>query len=162
MPVKPENKSRYPKNWMEIRQRILQRANNRCEFCGVENHTYRYNPKTGKDAYIVLTIAHLDHTPENCSEDNLKALCQRCHNQYDAEHRKQTRKGNSAENNKAITHERNWIMGREGQGRKALPVREEAPKERHCLDRVRITRGFLSTFGWSIVPRNPMDGRKAH
>ena len=28
---------------------------------------------------------------------NLKALCQRCHNQYDAEHRKQTRKGISAE-----------------------------------------------------------------
>ena len=97
MPIKPENKSRYPQNWNEIRERILQRANNRCEFCGVENHTYRHNPKTGKDAYIVLTIAHLDHTPENCSDDNLKALCQRCHNQYDAEHRKQTRKGYSAE-----------------------------------------------------------------
>ena len=97
MPIKPENKSRYPKNWKQIRERILQRAGNRCEFCGVENHTYRYNPKTGKEAYIVLTIAHLDHTPENCSDDNLRALCQRCHNQYDAEHRKQTRKGNSAE-----------------------------------------------------------------
>ena len=97
MPIKPENKSRYPKNWEEIRVRILKRANNRCEFCGVENHTYRYNPKTGKDAYIVLTIAHLDHTPENCSDDNLKALCQRCHNRYDAEHRKQTRKGNGAD-----------------------------------------------------------------
>lgn len=96
MPIKPENKSRYPKNWKQIRERILQRADNRCEFCGVENHTYRYNPKTGKDAYIVLTIAHLDHTPENCSDDNLRALCQRCHNRYDAEHRKQTRKGNSA------------------------------------------------------------------
>ena len=96
MPIKPENKSRYPKNWKQIRERILQRAKNRCEFCGVENHTYRYNPKTGKDAYIVLTIAHLDHTPENCSDDNLRALCQRCHNRYDAEHRKQTRKGNSA------------------------------------------------------------------
>ena len=44
MPIKPENKSRYPKNWKEIRERILIRANNRCEFCGVENHTYRYNP----------------------------------------------------------------------------------------------------------------------
>ena len=28
--------------------------------------------------------------------ENLKALCQRCHNQYDAQHRKETRKGNSA------------------------------------------------------------------
>lgn len=91
MPIKPENKSRYPKNWKQIRAQILERANNRCEFCGVENHTYRYNPKTGKDARIVLTIAHLDHTPENCDSSNLRALCQRCHNQYDAQHRKETR-----------------------------------------------------------------------
>lgn len=34
MPIKKENKGRYPKNWKEIRQQILQRANNRCEFCG--------------------------------------------------------------------------------------------------------------------------------
>jgi 5-methylcytosine-specific restriction endonuclease McrA len=41
---------------------------------------------------IVLTIAHLDHTPENCSDRNLAALCQKCHNTYDAPHRAQTRK----------------------------------------------------------------------
>jgi hypothetical protein len=29
---------------------------------------------------IVLTVAHLDHTPENCDPDNLRAWCQRCHN----------------------------------------------------------------------------------
>lgn len=91
MPIKPENKYRYPKNWKEIRLRILERAGNKCEFCGVENHTYRLNPATGKTARIVLTIAHLDHTPENCEPDNLRALCQRCHNRYDAEHRKITR-----------------------------------------------------------------------
>jgi len=91
MPIRPENKSRYPANWKEIRAAILQRANNRCEFCGVENHSYRLNEKTGKLARIVLTIAHLDHTPENCDPSNLRALCQRCHNRYDAEHRKQTR-----------------------------------------------------------------------
>jgi len=33
---------------------------------------------------VVLTDAHLDHTPENCARDNLAALCQRCHNRYDA------------------------------------------------------------------------------
>lgn len=33
---------------------------------------------------IVLTVAHLDHTPENCADDNLLHLCQRCHNRYDA------------------------------------------------------------------------------
>ncbi|MDU6555123.1 MAG: hypothetical protein E6507_09740 [Prevotella bivia] len=45
-------------------------------------------------ARIVLTIAHLDHTPEHCSPENLRALCQRCHNRYDAEHRKETRSNN--------------------------------------------------------------------
>lgn len=91
MPIKAENKHRYPSNWKDIRKDILERAGNKCEFCGVENHTLRYNPKTGKDAKIVLTIAHLDHTPENCNYDNLRALCQRCHNRYDAKHRKETR-----------------------------------------------------------------------
>lgn len=92
MPIKPENKGRYPANWKQIRETILQRANNCCEFCGVQNHTYRLNPFTGKTVRIVLTVAHLDHTPENCSPENLRALCQRCHNRYDAEHRKETRK----------------------------------------------------------------------
>ena len=101
MPIKPENKHRYPANWSEIRERILKRANDCCEFCGVKNHTYRFNPKTGKDAYIVLTIAHLDHQPENCSDDNLRALCQKCHNGYDKDHRRISRrsiKKNRAEN----------------------------------------------------------------
>ena len=35
---------------------------------------------------IVLTVAHMDHTPENCDLENLKALCQRCHLSYDAKH----------------------------------------------------------------------------
>lgn len=98
MPIKPENRNRYPKNWKQIRAAILDRAGNRCEFCGVENHTYRLNPKTGQQARIVLTIAHLDHTPEHCVPDNLRALCQRCHNAYDAEHRKQTRKESQKQN----------------------------------------------------------------
>jgi hypothetical protein len=38
---------------------------------------------------IVLTIAHLDHNPENCAPANLRAFCQRCHLRYDAsEHAK--------------------------------------------------------------------------
>ena len=38
---------------------------------------------------VVLTIAHLDHTPENCGQDNLKALCQKCHLNYDHGHHQQ-------------------------------------------------------------------------
>jgi hypothetical protein len=33
---------------------------------------------------VVLTVAHLNHMPEDCSDENLLAMCQRCHNAYDA------------------------------------------------------------------------------
>ena len=85
MPIKPENRARYPQDWPEIRARILERARHCCERCGVPNYSERLNPKTGKLARIVLTIAHLhDPDPGNCADDNLQAMCQRCHNQHDA------------------------------------------------------------------------------
>jgi 5-methylcytosine-specific restriction endonuclease McrA len=124
MPIKPENKARYPKNWPEIRVLILMRANDRCEQCKVANgdlivrgidkdagtfqrfegdgEVYaaddgRYLGLCKASEYcgnkwtrIVLTIAHLDHVPENVAESNLKALCQRCHLAYDAEHHAET------------------------------------------------------------------------
>ena len=40
-----------------------------------------------KDIKVVLTVAHLDHTPENNDRDNLRALCQACHLAYDAPHK---------------------------------------------------------------------------
>lgn len=95
MPIKPENRSRYPKDWKQIRASVLERAHHRCEFCGVENHTMRKN-REGKEVRIVLTIAHLDHTPENCKPSNLRALCQKCHNRYDARHRAETRQRTKA------------------------------------------------------------------
>jgi len=120
MPIKPENKGRYPANWPEIRQRVLKRAKNRCEGCGVKNKAFGYrtpqsdvwigiNTKRmiGKSPMvvwleligfrcikIVLTVAHLNHIPEDCRMENLRAWCQRCHNRYDIEHRKQTRRAN--------------------------------------------------------------------
>lgn len=38
MPIKPENKARYPKDWPAIRARILDRAEHKCERCGVRNY----------------------------------------------------------------------------------------------------------------------------
>lgn len=43
---------------------------------------------------VVLTIAHLDHDIQNNAEENLRALCQRCHNRHAALYRKQNRKKN--------------------------------------------------------------------
>lgn len=36
---------------------------------------------------IVLTVAHLNHKPEDCRDENLRCWCQRCHNRYDRKHR---------------------------------------------------------------------------
>lgn len=35
---------------------------------------------------VVLTVAHLNHQPEDCRPENLLALCQRCHLTHDAKH----------------------------------------------------------------------------
>lgn len=90
MPISKELKARYPKNWKEIRNSILKRANNRCEICGVLNHSEYIRKKDGKKIRHVLTIAHMyDHNPENCDPANLKALCCFCHNKHDAKMRQQ-------------------------------------------------------------------------
>ena len=85
MPISPENKKLYPKNWDEISYRIrFERAGGFCEHgdCTAENG--KAHPITGST--VVLTVAHLDHDPPNCADDNLEAMCQRCHLRYDAHH----------------------------------------------------------------------------
>jgi 5-methylcytosine-specific restriction endonuclease McrA len=76
----PINYNEYPPNWKEIRERILLRADNKCEFCGIENKTL-----TKKGSIVVLTIAHLDHDHRNfeVKDERLRALCQSCHLSYD-------------------------------------------------------------------------------
>lgn len=113
MPIRPENAARYPKNWKtEIVPRIRARSGNRCECtgqcgrhhadvvlvtgnkgtperreviepnrCGVWNG-YPIDEIEGPK--IVLTVMHLNHTPEDCADDNLLHACQGCHNRYDA------------------------------------------------------------------------------
>ena len=135
MPIKPENRQRYPDDWPQIRERILKRARHCCEWpgCGLHNHSvgmWAPHPTRGatwvplggsgptdfagqglqwpsfeplsfaearefaqanphpehKVIVIVLTIAHLDHVPENCKPANLRAWCQRHHLAYDHRH----------------------------------------------------------------------------
>jgi hypothetical protein len=40
----------------------------------------------GRTTVVVLAAAHLDHEPSNNSDENLKALCQRCHMLHDLDH----------------------------------------------------------------------------
>jgi hypothetical protein len=86
----PFDASRYPKNWKEISARIRERDGNRCKWCGTAN--YQLNPRTGSK--VILTVAHLgvdypDGRPGNkhdkldVRDENLAALCQQCHLNYD-------------------------------------------------------------------------------
>jgi len=102
MPIRPSERSRYPKDWRTISLRIRERSGGRCE-CEGECGLHRTSPgprrceeRNGEPAKwargrVVLTVAHLDHTPENCDDNNLKAMCQRCHLRYDIDHHRETR-----------------------------------------------------------------------
>jgi hypothetical protein len=99
-PIRASEKARYPEDWREISYRIrFQRAEGQCEClgeCGRGTHEGRCPNSHGMPAYgtgskVVLTTAHLDHTPENCDDDNLKAMCQGCHLHYDKDHHAETR-----------------------------------------------------------------------
>lgn len=127
MPIRPENRARYPANWpTEIRPAILARASNCCERCNAPNgericreaggatymidtgevfsadtgealgQTHLYDYPAGRYVTVVLTIAHLDHQPENCDPSNLRAWCQRCHLAYDKDHHAETRRATIA------------------------------------------------------------------
>lgn len=126
MPIREENRGRYPKDWPEISKAIRERASNTCEQCGAPNGcdilrglefgdrvayavpcgigAHTFDADTGeclgvrlvqdlkrwgwREVRVVLTVAHLDHQPENCDPSNLRAWCQRCHNRYDAKMRR--------------------------------------------------------------------------
>lgn len=92
MPIRPENKARYPKDWKAISLAVREAAGDRCEgspdFPDCRALNGAPHPVTGSK--VVLTVAHLDHTPEHCERANLKAMCQRCHLNYDKEHHAKT------------------------------------------------------------------------
>jgi hypothetical protein len=48
-------------------------------------------PAYGTGSRVILTTAHLDHTPEHCDRSNLRAFCQGCHLHYDKDHHAETR-----------------------------------------------------------------------
>jgi len=99
MPIRSCQKKRYPKDWKAISLEVRERAGWRCE--GSPGHypdcravNGEPHPRTGSK--VVLTVAHLDHMPENVGmpgdRPNLMAMCQRCHLTYDAkEHSKNAR-----------------------------------------------------------------------
>jgi hypothetical protein len=110
VPIRPDLRHFYGREWRTVtRPRILKRAQDYCEQCGVPNHAIvnRFHGmwqasswwwtaqgvpmpagtpffmKGQRVVRIVLTIAHLDHTPGHDDDANLKALCQWCHLNFD-------------------------------------------------------------------------------
>lgn len=54
----PIDYKKYPPDWEEIRERILKRADNKCEFCGVKNWDCGYRDKDGKfySMWMILKV----------------------------------------------------------------------------------------------------------
>ena len=87
MPIRDEERSRYPSNWSEISSRAKESAGWRCQgtsqfpACGAVHG--ELHPETG--SIVVLTTAHLNHDPSDNRPENLAVLCQRCHLGWDRE-----------------------------------------------------------------------------
>lgn len=69
----------YPPDWPAISRRIRERAGGKCEWCPARQG--EPHPVTG--SRVVLTVAHLKPPKSDCRPENLVALCQRCHLNYD-------------------------------------------------------------------------------
>ena len=80
----------YPNNWSEISENIRVRAGQRCECtgeCGL-HRGQRCAELDGMDAKfasgkVVLTVAHRNHYPPDCRDENLLAMCNTCHLRMD-------------------------------------------------------------------------------
>ena len=109
----PMDRSLYPEDWEAIALAIKEESNWTCEECGrpcrqpgesrpaLCTRIETEHPKWAGDLYelgedeesmliaipkltrFTLTVAHLDHVPENCDRSNLRALCAPCHCRYD-------------------------------------------------------------------------------
>lgn len=115
MPIRPENRDRYPADW-KIRSLLIRRhrARWRCECdgrCGRPSdhldtdgrcHNRQGQPAHGIGSTVVLTVAHLDHQPEHSQLSNLLAMCQGCHLHYDRDHHAETRRQREREAFEAV------------------------------------------------------------
>jgi len=99
VPIRPENRGLYPPDWDAISLAVKEAAGWRCEClgeCGRGTHEGRCPNRNNEPAYgtgsqVILTTAHLNHTPQDCGRANLRAMCQGCHLHYDQDHHAATR-----------------------------------------------------------------------
>ena len=85
----PMERGRYPAGWKAIARAVKEEAGWKCQRCGKQCR----RPGEPFDTHRnTLTVAHLDHTPENCARENLMAMCAPCHLRYDAAQHAESRR----------------------------------------------------------------------
>jgi hypothetical protein len=90
----PVDRSRYPADWPETARRIKAAAGWRCQRCGKQCR----RPGEPFDTHKrTLTVAHLDHDPEN-PHARLAAFCAPCHLRYDAPEKARRRREKARRN----------------------------------------------------------------
>ena len=103
-PIRPENRARYGADWPTFARGLKDAAGWRCECrgeCGrpAEHlddggrcHNLHGQPARGTGSPVVLTVAHLCHTPECRDPEHLRVMCQGCHLHHDRAHHAETRR----------------------------------------------------------------------
>ncbi len=74
----------YPPEWKSgmIQSQMYQRADWHCEHCGMEFVVGTTKAKTARNKDVkptIFTVHYLDGDKSNCGDQNLIAVCQRCH-----------------------------------------------------------------------------------
>lgn len=84
----PMKLSDYHPDWRNISRQIREQAGWCCEgtpqFPDCRAANGEPHPETGSQ--VVLTVAHMNHDKGDNDPANLRALCQRCHLNWDAAH----------------------------------------------------------------------------
>lgn len=117
MPIRPEQRHLYPPDWPELARELKAAAGWRCACegeCGRDHGgrcgevhgqaaTWRAQRQlvAGRVPRVVLTVAHLDHRPDNCDPRNLRVLCQDCHLRHDRPEHARRRRETWAERRRA-------------------------------------------------------------
>jgi hypothetical protein len=73
---------RYPANWKEIAYQIKEKAQWRCQKCGLQCFSPRDDVSSmerSQKARQTLTVHHWNYRPEDNHSENLAALCTTCH-----------------------------------------------------------------------------------
>jgi hypothetical protein len=100
MPIRPDQRARYPADWKRLSRQLRADAGWKCQgspaYPDCRAEAYAPHPVTG--SRVVLTVSHLNHTPEDNRPENLRVMCQRCHLTHDREEHARVR----AERRKAV------------------------------------------------------------